>query len=163
MPMVAFRVNKDEKTALLNGVELFSSCTRDELRRIGSLTTPVEVKEGTLLARQGQPGQEFFVVIEGTAVATRNGRELHHHGPGSFFGEMALLDGGERTATVDALTDMHLLVLTRNEFMTLQETAPSVAFKLLVGLGTRLRRADQVIDELLEGQVPVFLPTFWKL
>ena len=76
---------------------------------------------------------------------------------------MALLDGGERTATVDALTDMHLLVLTRNEFRTLQETAPSVAFKLLVGLGARLRQADQVIDELLEGQVPVFLPTFWEL
>jgi len=163
MPMVAFRVNRDQKAALLQGVELFSSCTRDELRRIGSLTTPVEVTKGTLLARQGQPGLEFFVVIEGTALATRNGRELHRHGPGSFFGEMALLDGGARTATVDALTDMRLLVLTRTEFMSLQETAPSVAFKLLVGLGARLRQADQVIDELLEGHVPVSLPAFWKL
>ena len=81
MPMVAFRVNKDQKTALLHGVELFSSCTKDELRRIGSLTTAVEAKKGTLLARQGQPGQEFFVVIDGTAVATRNGRELYRTGP----------------------------------------------------------------------------------
>ncbi len=161
--MVGHRVSNDQRIALLKGVDLFAGCTVVELKRIAALTTPASVKQGTLLARQGRPGREFFVVVAGTAVATRNDRELTRYGPGSFFGELALLDGGERTATVYAATGMSVLVLTRGEFNSLQLAAPSVAFKMLTELGARLRRADQLMDEFLDGDKPVTLPESWTL
>jgi len=148
--MAAFRVQKDRQLALLRGVSLFSSCSNAELNRIGSLMTMLEMPKGSVLVEQGTPGLEFFVVVEGSATASRNGLELAVLEPGSFFGELALLDGGDRTATVVATTDMRLLVLTRHEFMSLQSSAPSVAYKMLTELGSRLRHADVMLDE--DGQ-----------
>lgn len=126
--------------------DLFSNCTKDELRIIASLTTMKDVGSGAVLAEQGRAGREFFVVTEGSATASRNGQWLAELGPGSFFGELALLDGGPRTATVVADSDMTLLVLSRTEFKSLQFSAPSVAYKMLVELGARLRRNYAVSD-----------------
>ena len=161
--MAANRFTKDQRMNLLKGVALFSNCTREELQRISSLTTLTSVDKGTVLMLQGQPGNEFFIVVSGTATATRNERELAQYGPGSFFGELALLDGGSRTATVYAASDMELLVLSRSEFRSLQVTAPSVAFKILNELGGRLRRADQILDEYLETGSTITVPTNWTL
>ena len=131
-------------------MSLFSSCTHRELTRIESLTTLVDVPAGEVLTEQGAPGEEFFVVVEGTATASRNGLTLATLGPGSFFGELALLDGGNRTATVVADSDMGLLVLSRREFKSLQLTVPSVAFKLLTEMGARLRSTDGLLDKLVD-------------
>ncbi len=136
---------------MLKGVSLFSSCTKDELRNIASLVTLHEAQKGAVLSEQGEPGAEFFIVVEGSATATRNGFELAHLGPGSFFGELALLDGGPRTATVVADTDMNLLVFSRQEFSRLHSSAPTVAYKMLAELGARLRTADALYD----GSLPV--------
>jgi CRP-like cAMP-binding protein len=136
----AIRIEHVQQTSL------FSSCTKDELRMIASLTTMKDVASGAVLAEQGKPGREFFVVTEGSATASRNGAWLAELGPGSFFGELALLDGGPRTATVVADTDMTLLVLSRTEFKSLQFSAPSVAYKMLVELGARLRRTYEMGD-----------------
>jgi CRP/FNR family transcriptional regulator, cyclic AMP receptor protein len=144
--MAAFRVHKDQRVALLRGVSLFSNCSNAELNRIGSLMTMLETPEGSVLVEQGTPGLEFFILVEGTATASRSGLQLAVLEPGSFFGELALLDGGERTATVVATTDMRLLVLTRHEFMSLQSSAPSVAYKMLTELGSRLRKADVMLE-----------------
>jgi CRP-like cAMP-binding protein len=119
---------------------LFSNCTKDELRRIESLTSVLDVPAGTVLAEQGTIGHEFFVIAEGSASASRSGKWLARLDPGSFFGELALLDGGERTATVTADTELSLIVLSRSEFLSLQSSAPSVAYKILVELGSRLRK-----------------------
>jgi CRP-like cAMP-binding protein len=146
MVVAAFRIRSDERLALLRGVSLFSRCTREELNRIASLTTVVEVIQGHVLAKQGQPGSEFYVVVDGTAKATRNGQMLAELGPGSFFGELALLDGGSRTATVVADTDMTLLVVARGEFLSLLSLAPSVVAKMLAELGSRLRQADYLFE-----------------
>lgn len=124
----------------LQETRLFSQCTKDELRQIASLTTTKDVTSGAVLAEQGTVGREFFVITDGSATATRDGAWLAQLGPGSFFGELALLDGGLRTATVTADTAMTLLVLSRTEFRTLQVTAPTVAYKMLVEVGARLRR-----------------------
>lgn len=131
----------------LRATSLFSGCTKDELRRIASLTTTKDVAAGTVLAEQGTVGREFFIVTDGSATASRNGRWLAELGPGSFFGELALLDGGARTATVVADSTMRLLVLNRGEFKSLQYSAPSVAYKILVELGARLRRTYDVYEE----------------
>jgi CRP/FNR family cyclic AMP-dependent transcriptional regulator len=123
------RFRTDERLELLRGVRLFSNCTRDELRRIESLTSVLELPRGTVLAEQGTIGHEFFVIAEGSASASRSGKRLARLDPGSFFGELALLDGGERTATVTADTEISLIVLSRSEFLSLQSSAPSVAYK----------------------------------
>ena len=145
--MAAFRIHKDDRVALLRGVTLFSSCSNEEVRRIATLVTLHEAPQGSVLSEQGHNGLEFFVIVAGAANATRNGIRLAHLGPGSFFGELALLDGGVRTATVVAETDMCLLVFSRREFSQLHASSPGVAYKMLAELGARLRRAPSLFDE----------------
>lgn len=134
----------DERVRLLGGAWLFSGCTDDELGRIAALTSPRAASAGAELTREGEVGSEFFVVIEGHAVATVDGDRVGELGPGSFFGEMALLDGGERVATVTATSDMQLLVLDRHDFNEMLEVAmPSVVPKLLSVVGARMRLIEQ--------------------
>ena len=134
----------DERISLLGRAWLFSACSDDELERIAALASPRSASVGDELTRQGDEGDEFFVVIDGDAVASIDGDPVGELGPGSFFGEMALIDGGERTATVTASTDMQLLVLDRHDFNEMLEVAmPSVMPKLLAVVGARMRLIEQ--------------------
>ncbi len=137
-------VKDNERITLLRQVWLFESCTDRELRELATITTPLLVDAGRVLAREGDPGTDCSVVAEGQASATIEGEEIATIGPGSFFGEMALLDGTPRVATITALTPMLLLVLSRTEFDQLLERAvPSVERKMLTVLAQRLRLADE--------------------
>jgi CRP/FNR family transcriptional regulator, cyclic AMP receptor protein len=136
------RPGRDAKIRLLSGVALFSPCAKHELRRIAALVDEIECPEGRVLAREGQPGSEFFVVVKGSATARRRGRKIATIGPGSFFGELALLDQGPRAATVTADTDMQLLVLTSRAFSSLLNDVPSVSRRILCGMAERLRSAE---------------------
>jgi CRP-like cAMP-binding protein len=136
------RQGRDAKIRLLSGVALFSPCAKHELRRIAGLVDEVEAPKGRVLAREGQPGSEFFVVVKGSATAKRSGRKVATIGPGSFFGELALLDQGPRAATVTADTDMQLLVLTSRAFSSLLDDVPSVSRRILRGMAERLRSAE---------------------
>jgi CRP-like cAMP-binding protein len=141
---VAFRrKSKDAKVRLLGGVALFSSCTKAELARIASLVDEIEAPKGKTLTREGEPGWEFFVIAEGKATARRRGRKVAEIGPGSFVGEMSLLDEGPRTATVTADTDMHLLVLSSRSFSSLMDEFPRVARRVLSGMAERVRASEQ--------------------
>ena len=144
--MALVQLRKDQKIELLRKVDLFASCSAKELGQITGLTTELDVKAECVLTKRGDAGLEFFVVVEGSATAARKGVEIAHLGPGSFFGELALLDGGPRTATVVARTDMSLLVLSRGEFYSLLTSAPSVARKILTELGHRLRLTDELLE-----------------
>jgi CRP/FNR family transcriptional regulator, cyclic AMP receptor protein len=137
------RQNRDAKIRLLSGVSLFSTCAKHELRRIAALVDEIDAPKGKTLAREGDTGAEFFVVVEGTATATQGGRKVATIGPGSFFGELALLDQGPRAATVTAETDMQLLVLTSRAFFALVDDLPSVNRKILGGMAERLRSAER--------------------
>jgi len=138
------RRSKDAKLELLRGVTLFSPCSKRELSRIASLTDEIDVPKGRVLTRQGDPGREFFVVVEGRARVTTGGRtRIAVLGPGASFGEMSLLDQGPRSATVLAETDMRLLVLNSRSFSSLLEEVPSVARKVLVAMAGRLRVAEK--------------------
>jgi CRP-like cAMP-binding protein len=140
-------VRSDERIQLLKQVWLFERCTHKELVALARLATPVTVEQGRVLAKEGAPGREFMVVVEGSASATSDGEEVGKVGPGSFFGELALLDGGPRTATVRAETPMLVLVLDRSEFNSLVDRSiPSVARRMLVTLAERLR-AERVRAE----------------
>ena len=137
------RVTSDERINLLRGVWLFERCTRKELAALARMATPLTVEQGRVLATEGTVGEEFVVVVEGVASATVRTEELAQIGPGSFFGELALLDGGPRTATVRAQTPMLVLVLSRSDFDSLVDRAiPSVGRRMLITLAERLRDVD---------------------
>jgi CRP/FNR family cyclic AMP-dependent transcriptional regulator len=134
----------DHRVDLLQHLWLFSSCTDDELSRIAGLFTTAEVAGDTELFAQGDDGDDFYVIVDGTAEAKVDGDTVAQLEVGSFFGEMALVDGGERTATVTATSPMSLLVLSRNDFNTMLSTAmPHVAPKLLQVMGQRIRELAQ--------------------
>ncbi len=117
---------------LLARVPLFAGCTRRELAQIAHLGTNVSASAGTALTTQGRTGLEFMLVIEGQARCLIDDVEVGTYGPGDHFGELALLDGGPRAATIVAVTDMELLVLDRGEFFQLLDEAPSISRKLLI-------------------------------
>jgi CRP/FNR family transcriptional regulator, cyclic AMP receptor protein len=136
------RRGKSAKLELLGNVRLFSTCNRRELSRIASLVEEIDVPEGKTLVRQGDTGNQCFVISEGKARATMRGKGSVTLGPGAFFGEMSLLDQGPRSATVTAETDMHLLVLGSRQFSALVNEVPSVAVRMMRGLAERLRDAE---------------------
>ena len=148
------RTTNDAKVELLRHVDLLAQCTDKELRDIASLSTEYDAEPGQVLAREGQLGDEFFIIVDGRATASRNGVVLAELTPTNFFGELALLDGGARTATVVADTALHLLVLSRGEFKQLVRTYPTVSYRMLKGLGARLRRADEMIDAANRQDAP---------
>ena len=133
---------KNRKTEVLAGVLLFSGCDRKELSQIASLATEIDVPEGKVLAQEGTPGREFYVILDGKAGVAIGGRDVATLGPGDFFGEMALLDQGPRVATVTAETPMEVAVLDPREFSTLVEEHPGVARKILKVLAQRLRDSE---------------------
>lgn len=126
----------------LQTVTLFSACSRQELELVARHATTLHAKAGHELAHMGGFGHEFVVLLEGTASVTLNGEEIAQLGPGDFFGEVSLLDGGPRTATVTATTDVVAEVSTAAEFTALLDGSPTLSRKLLVGLARRLRAAD---------------------
>ncbi len=135
-------VRKDGFVDHLAQLPLFSTCSKKDLRLVASKATPLDIPAGRTIIEEGTPGKEFFVIDSGTAVVKRNGRKVATLGPGSAFGELALLDGGPRTATVVADSDLSVLILTRPEFAGLLDEVPGLARKLLQGLAGRLREAD---------------------
>ena len=140
----------DHRVELLRDVWLFSSCTDDELSRIAGLAQPREVSSGTELFTEGEPGDEFYVIVGGSAEARTGDDKLADLTAGSFFGEMALIDGGERTATVVATSPMNLLVLSRNDFNTMLSSAmPHVAPKLMQVMGERIRELQMRVGGAL--------------
>jgi CRP-like cAMP-binding protein len=129
--------------ANLGKVPLFSNCSNRELQTIARAVKPIDHPEGTVIAREGEPGIGLFVIRSGTAVVTIGGKKKASLGPGEFFGEIALLDGGPRTATVTATSDIELLGLTEWVFRGLMHEHPSIAIKTLEAMAGRLRSATK--------------------
>ena len=138
-------VDLEHRIGLLREVWLFSACNEEEIERIAAMAEPRSIEVGTEITREGDEGLEFFVVVEGDAIASVDGDEIGRIGSGGgFFGEMALIDGGERVATVTAAGPMSVLVLGRHEFNEMLEIAmPAVTPKLLAVVGARMRTIDR--------------------
>jgi CRP-like cAMP-binding protein len=134
------RTQKDHIN-LLKGVSLFSECSQSELRTIAHLGTPLKVEKGRVLIKEGAVGAEFFLVTSGTASCRIGKRQVDQFTTGGYFGELALLHEGPRTADVIAETDMDLLVLDRREFKNMLMTTPGIGVKMLAGLAERLADA----------------------
>jgi len=129
----------------LADVPLFSSCSNRELQKIARAADEITVDEGREIVTQGATGHEAFIIIDGTARVVRNDQEIATMGPGDYFGELALLDGGPRTASVVATSSMTLLVLGQREFAGLIDEVPGLAHKILTSLAQVVRALDDKI------------------
>ncbi|MBI2123573.1 MAG: cyclic nucleotide-binding domain-containing protein [Armatimonadetes bacterium] len=139
--------SKSSKVALLRKVPLFDGLSERQLEQVSQLADEIEVPEGKRLATAGETGRELFVIVDGRAtVKTPRGRTVRL-GRGDFFGEMSLIDGGPRSASVTADGPMKLLVVGQREFWALLSTASSISKKIMSALAARLRDADAAFSQ----------------
>jgi CRP-like cAMP-binding protein len=136
---------RSEKIDVLRKVPLFGNLSQRHLNIIAKHADEVRLGEGKILARQGEQGQEFLLIVEGSARVERNGKLIAKLAAGDFFGEMSLIDGKPRTATVIAETPITLLVIHTRSFGYLLDTVPGLQKKVLVTLCERLRKADETL------------------
>lgn len=133
-------LSKNEKVELLRRIPLFAACTRRELIEVALVADEREAGADEVLMEQGQPGREFFVLIDGTVVVRRHGRKLANLGPGDWFGEIALLTFKPRSATVTAISPCRLLVIQDRSFRQVVEASPRIALRVLGSVSQRLER-----------------------
>jgi CRP-like cAMP-binding protein len=131
----------------LAAVPLFADCDHDELTGVAALGAVVARPPGTQLVGQDRPGAEFVVLLRGHAQCVVDGTRVRRFGPGDFFGELALIDGGVRTATVVTDTDVEVLVLDRREFDEMLDVSPTVAQNMLTELARRLRSTTRQLQQ----------------
>ena len=136
---------RDEKIELLRTVSLFRGLRDRELERISALADIIDLPADRRIMSQGERGAEMFVLVSGTARIERDGESLGDRGPGEVLGEIALLDGGPRTATVTLTEPSRLLVLARREFQTLLDEFPEVRLQILETVAHRLRSLDHSV------------------
>jgi CRP-like cAMP-binding protein len=144
-------VDATELSALLPTGSLFSACRAEELTDLLALASQHGMKKGQTLLLQGDPGDMVIILLAGQAKVTMvalNGREitLDYADPGAVLGEIAVLDGGERSASVIALTDGRYLKLTRAAFEAFIERQPGIAWRFMKELARRLRQTNATIE-----------------
>ena len=127
---------------MLADVPLFSGCSKKELQTIATLADEIDLRQGKVLTRQGAPGREFFVLLEGTVEVVRDGKQVTTLGEGDFFGELALISNIPRTATVTATSPIRTLVVFGRDFRRLLEEDASIAVKVLGAMAERMPPAD---------------------
>ncbi len=135
----------DTRVELIRGLPLFELCSKRDLRRIAALAEERDVAAGTELIREGEPGTEFYVVVEGDVEVRRRGRRVARLGAGSFVGEIALLSRSPRTATVVATTPLHVLAISGRDFVALLDSLPELWLKVARTLADRVD-ADEALD-----------------
>lgn len=133
---------RDEKLDLLHRIPLFSAFDGKKLQRLGMLADEVDVPAGKVLMRQGDSGSDMMVLVRGQVAVERDGERLNTLGPGDFFGEIALIDGGPRTATVTAEGPSSLLVISHRDFHSLMDEFPEVAQQVMNALANRVRHLE---------------------
>jgi CRP/FNR family transcriptional regulator, cyclic AMP receptor protein len=131
-------LRRDAKIELLKKVPLFAGCSKSELRQLAQTADELDLREGTVLTREGRAGREFFVLIDGTVDVTKKSKKIAELGPGDWLGEIALITDQPRTATVTATSPVDVLVITDRRFRSVVETMPSIAMKVLASVGQRL-------------------------
>jgi len=133
--------SKRELIEVLGAVDLFAHCSRSELKTVTRHVETVRLEPEVELTRQGDVGDCFYVILEGRACVSVDGQTVDTLGPGQYFGELALLDGEPRSATVTSETEIEVAVLGRRMFRTLLREFPDLAVQLPAGLASALRRA----------------------
>ncbi len=133
----------DRKTELLAAAPLFADVDADGLAHIAARTVEVEFSAGHVIARQGEIGTGFFLVVSGRVRVVRDGQEAASMGPGDFFGELSILDGKPRVAQVVATEPTVCLALASWDFEAVVTEQPAVALAVLRALADRLRSMSE--------------------
>jgi CRP-like cAMP-binding protein len=134
------RLHRDAKAELIRTIPLFAACTAAELAQVAAIADEIDLRAGKQLARENTTGQEFVVVVEGNAEVLQDGQPVNTIGPGEFFGEIALLTGLPRTASVVATSPVHALVIEGHAFQRLLADAPGIRAKVEQATASHLRR-----------------------
>ncbi len=148
---MAKRLRKEEKVELLGRLPLFENCTKRELADIASIMVEAAKPAGAHLTRQGQDGGLMFVLVEGRAEvlagddrAAGAAQVIGQLGPGDVVGELSLIDGHARSASVRAVTDVTLLEIVSDDFIELVHRSPSFVLSLLRALSLRVRETEML-------------------
>ncbi len=131
-------LRKNAKVELIRGVPLFAGCSKQELQEIAGIADEITLPNGKALTREGATGQEFLVLVDGAAEVKRKGRKVNTLRSGDFLGEIALITGAPRTATVTTTKPSRMLVITARDFRSLLRRVPSIQLKVLEALASRL-------------------------
>jgi len=131
-------LRKNAKVEMLKRVPLFATCSKKQLTGIASIADEFDQRAGATLAKQGDRGREFMVLIDGTADVVRGGKKLASLGAGAFFGEMALLTDQPRMAAVVTTSPVRALVITDRAFARLMREDPGMQKKILSVVAARV-------------------------
>jgi CRP/FNR family transcriptional regulator, cyclic AMP receptor protein len=152
-PVLSGSAVRQEGQTELQEVPIFEGCSQRQLQSVIRIARVFEAPAGTVLTRAGDPGDEFFLILDGAvSVDVSAGRRVLLR-PGEFFGEMSLLDGEPRSATVVTDTPVRLLVVNRGDFSALRREVPELTHILLVTLSRRVRQAEARMERLGEASV----------
>lgn len=130
-------------TTVLSAVPLFEGLSKKQLKKVADLAEVAAFMTGAKIVEQGVIGDSFYVVLTGQAKVVANGRTVNHLLPGDHFGEISLLDGEPRSASVVAETKMTLVVITQKQFYAMLSKDPDISICLLEGLARAVRRMDR--------------------
>jgi CRP-like cAMP-binding protein len=143
--VLAVLLRADTRVELIRGLPLFELCSKRDLRRIASLAEERTLEAGTELIHEGEPGREFYVVVDGQVDVRRRGRRIARLAEGSYVGEIALLSRSPRTATVVAATPLRVLAISGRDFVELLDSLPELWLKVARTLADRVE-ADEAMD-----------------
>lgn len=132
------RLGSDKKVELIRKVPLFSHLSRKQLAQVARVADEIDLREGKEMTREGAPGREFFVILEGSADVRKGRRKINSLQPGDFFGEIALVTSVPRTATVTATSPVRALVVTDRSFRHLLEESPDIKTRVMLAMAARL-------------------------
>lgn len=137
------RRTQRESAVALAGVPLFADFSKRHLQRLAKATDELTFRPGERVVEEGMRGETLFVVLGGRAKVTRRGKKVGEVLPGDFFGELSALDGGTRTASVSAGTELRVLRLFRRTIRELLADEPQLSLKLLDGMVRRIRQVER--------------------
>jgi CRP-like cAMP-binding protein len=136
------RLHRDHKVEMISKVPLFAKCSKKDLRKIAAIADEIDLRTGKVLTRQGAPGREFFVLLEGAVDVVRDDKTVNKLGAGDFFGEVALVSKKPRNATITTTASARALVITDRNFRQLLHDNPGISVKVLEAVAVRAEMPD---------------------
>jgi len=137
-----------DKLGYLKMVPLFQTLSQKQLKSVAQKTYQETIPAGSPIAKQGTPGNEFFIIVDGVARVEQDGKLVRTLSQGGYFGEIALLDGRLRTASVLADTEVQLLCVNKSSFRQLLDDVPGLKDKVILALSKYLRAASESVHDL---------------